>query len=372
MRKIIIIGAGVSGLYLANLLEKNGNYDYKILEKKSNLSIDQGYGVQLSVNGVKLLNNIGFKSLAIHDLNFPRNVNFYDAKNCKFIAGIKISKFNYKDAFYTTLKRSVLIDFLLKKIPKEKILFNSDIESIEQNSSFKVNFKSKKNETADYLAICDGVFSKTKDMVIHNKNKIKFFKSVALRGTLDNIVSSDISLYLGPNFHFVIYPVNQNNESNFVAIIREKNFNKINTMDKNELKENFLNLIFKKSEYNLKNNLKNISLYPVYVSKKFITPQNNKIFLAGDALYTYPPSFAQGASQSIETSNDIYKNLVFGENNYYKNIELNISKLKSRSYFNHFAFHVSNPIIVFTRNLFLKYLTKNNLFLDSYLGKIYK
>ena len=31
MKKILIIGAGISGLYLANLLEKNGNYDNKIL-----------------------------------------------------------------------------------------------------------------------------------------------------------------------------------------------------------------------------------------------------------------------------------------------------------------------------------------------------
>ena len=35
MKKILIIGAGISGLYLANLLEKNGNYDYKILEKNN-------------------------------------------------------------------------------------------------------------------------------------------------------------------------------------------------------------------------------------------------------------------------------------------------------------------------------------------------
>ena len=31
MKKIIIVGAGISGLYFANLLEINGNYDYKIL-----------------------------------------------------------------------------------------------------------------------------------------------------------------------------------------------------------------------------------------------------------------------------------------------------------------------------------------------------
>ena len=38
MKKIVIIGAGISGLYLANLLEKDSNYDYKIFEKSSKVA----------------------------------------------------------------------------------------------------------------------------------------------------------------------------------------------------------------------------------------------------------------------------------------------------------------------------------------------
>ena len=33
MKKIAIIGGGISGLYFANLLEKNKKYNYKILEE---------------------------------------------------------------------------------------------------------------------------------------------------------------------------------------------------------------------------------------------------------------------------------------------------------------------------------------------------
>ena len=35
MKKIAIIGGGISGLYFANLLQKNQNYQYKVFEKKS-------------------------------------------------------------------------------------------------------------------------------------------------------------------------------------------------------------------------------------------------------------------------------------------------------------------------------------------------
>ena len=35
------------------------------------------------------------------------------------------------------------------------------------------------------------------------------------------------------------------------------------------------------------------------------------------------------------------------------------------------AFHLSNPVNIYFRNLFLKYLSKNKNFLENYLGKVY-
>ena len=63
MKKIGIIGAGLSGLYIANLFKKNPKYQISIFDKKNSLNFDEGYGLQLSVNSVKLLNEIGFNKL---------------------------------------------------------------------------------------------------------------------------------------------------------------------------------------------------------------------------------------------------------------------------------------------------------------------
>ena len=57
--------------------------------------------------------------------------------------------------------------------------------------------------------------------------------------------------------------------------------------------------------------------------------------------------------------------------NYYKTRILKTKQINSRSSFNHFAFHLSNPLNVFFRDIFLKYLSKNKNFLENYLGKIY-
>ena len=60
MKKIAIIGAGISGLFLANLFKKNSNYEVTIYEKNNSIELDEGYGIQLSTNSIKLLNEIGF------------------------------------------------------------------------------------------------------------------------------------------------------------------------------------------------------------------------------------------------------------------------------------------------------------------------
>jgi salicylate hydroxylase len=47
MKSIAIVGSGISGLFLANLLEKNTSFSYKIFEKKPSLDLIDGYVIQL-------------------------------------------------------------------------------------------------------------------------------------------------------------------------------------------------------------------------------------------------------------------------------------------------------------------------------------
>jgi salicylate hydroxylase len=376
MKKIAIIGGGISGLYFANLLEKYQKHEYKIFEKKSNFKLDDGYGIQLSVNSIKLLNEIGFKKIEVNQIFFPKKVNFYDAKSCKKISDIDISKFNYENNHYTTLKRSTLLNFLLKNIPANNIIHNCELDNINYEDKISLSFSNSHSERFDYLLVSDGVFSKSKSVIFQEKTSPKYFNSVALRGDVKNIESSNISVYLGSNFHFVIYPINQNKEFNFISIIR-KNLKKEQIVDKNYFENNkflqsLVNEISSKTSFNLKDKIENTKSFPIFISDKFQKPENRNIFLSGDALYAFPPSFAQGASQSIEASKEVYEEIENNTNNYYQKRYEKINSVNSRSILNHFAFHLSNPLTVFTRNIVLKYLTKNKKFLENYLGKIYK
>ena len=382
MKKVVIIGGGISGLYIASLLRLNPNYEIAIYEKNNSVNLEKGYGIQLSVNSIKLLNKIGFQKVSLKEKFFPNRVNFYSLKNKDKICDLDISTFNDFEAKYTTLQRFTLIDFLKKKLPNNLINYNKKVIEVQNISEIiKVIFEDKSSIECDYLIISDGIFSQTKSLILNKKNKPKYFNSIAVRGTIDkndlqNIDHNNISLYLGSNLHLVVYPVNKNGQFNFVTILR-KSLNSIELADyslhnSKEFVSSALLEISKQIDSNIIENLKDIKCFPIFVSTEISLPKNKNTFLIGDAFFAFPPTFAQGASQSIEAAHELYKNFE-NENNQFNKERIKRTKMIDRkSRLNYFAFHLSNSMMITIRNLLMKYLFKNNKFIKSYLGKIYK
>ena len=57
-KKIAIIGAGIAGLTLANLIKKYTDHGFMVYERDDSLSLEEGYGIQLATNSIKILNQI--------------------------------------------------------------------------------------------------------------------------------------------------------------------------------------------------------------------------------------------------------------------------------------------------------------------------
>ena len=379
MKKVAIIGAGISGLFIANLFKKNSNYQIQIYEKNNSINLEQGYGIQLSVNSVKLLNHIEFNKFQ-NDKKFnPDKINFYSIKNLNKICDLNISDFNSEDCKYTTLKRSDLINFLKKNL-ENLIKTNHSISKINQeDKKIKITFQNNEIFECDYLIISDGVFSKSKKLISNNKTQPRYNNTLAIRGTLPvttKIDCKNISLFLGHNFHHVIYPVNSNGDLNFIAIMKyklsseeQKNFSLFN--DHSFIKKILENVPSESKEF--LNNIKELKIFPVFVSDDFFKIKDNNIHLIGDAFFAFPPSFAQGASQSIEGAYELFESIENNTESDFFNNRVNKTKMvNNRSKLNQFAFHLSNPLMICLRNFFLKKLVKNKKFLESYLGKIYK
>ena len=382
MKKIAIIGGGISGLYIASLFRQSTKYEIMVFEKNNSVNLEKGYGIQLSVNSIKLLNKIGFKNISFNEKFFPNKVNFYSLRNKNKICDLDISAFNDTDDKYTTLQRFTLMNFLKNKLPSNLINYNKKVLEIKNVSEIiKVIFEDNSSIECDYLIISDGVFSKTRSLITNREIKPNYFNSIAVRGNIDqndlkNIEHNNISLFLGSNLHSAVYPVNKNGQFNFVAILR-KNLNSQELVDyslfnSKEFISSALSEISKQMDSNIINNLKDIKCLPIFVSTGIPQPKNKNTFLIGDAFFTFPPTFAQGASQSIEVAYELYRNFENEDNQFNKERIKRTKMINRKSRFNYFAFHISNPLVCFVRNLLMRYLVKNNKFINSYFGKIYK
>ena len=380
MKRIAIIGAGISGLFIANLFKKNLNYQITVYEKNNSIILEEGYGVQLSVNSIKLLNEIGFKKLQNDEKFTPKKINFYSGKSFDKICELDISDFNSEACKYTTLKRSSLINFLKRDLG-DLIKTGYNISKIDQNEKcIKLSFENSETNECDYLIISDGVFSKSKSLISNDLPKAKYNDTLAIRGILtksfENFDKKNISLFLDSNFHQVIYPTSPSGDLNYIAIMKyhlstEEQKNYLLFSDNSFIKK-VLEKIPSKHKVFLEN-IKELKMFPVFVSNNFYKIQNNNIHLIGDAFFAFPPSFAQGASQSIESAYELFKNIENNtESNFFKNRVNKTKMVNIRSKFNQFAFHLSNPLTIFFRNIFLKRLVKNKKFLESYLGKVYR
>ena len=374
-KKIAIIGAGIAGLTLANLLKKHTDHEFMVYEREESLSLEEGYGIQLATNSIKILNQINFDKINNEKIFHPKTIDFYNIQNKK-ICDLNLSKFNSPEAKYTTLQRSTLIEFLKEDIYTQHLRFGKKMKEVsELKDKVLIKFDDNTNDLVDFVIAADGIFSNTRSFFETKKNEPRFKKAIAARVILKSksefdINEENISLMLGSNSHIVLYPINKKKELNMVCIIRCKKY------EPDNVKQLVQEIVLKQNP-KLKNIFENeIKTWPLYFTPKIIPSSNKKVFYIGDAFNGFLPTLAQGAGQSIESAFEIFnlltKDKLDKENNYFEIRSKRAKIIRSRSNFNFYAFHFSSKIIQNVRNLFLKFLVKRKFFVKRYLGKVYK
>ena len=347
---IAIIGAGISGLTLGIVLKKQ-NIPCIIFEKFPSIS-EYGAGISISRNGQKVLKEIEILDKLKLISGNPKNA--YFISNNKEITSFAID--------HVTTSRKVLHSILLEKYLElnGEIKFDHQLINID-NQKKLLSFSNSENFHVDHIAACDGIKSICRNLL--SKDKLDpVYSGYSVWRSIINEKQNDVRFYLGPNFHVVTYPVDDNKTSFVGAFKRLKSTEESwRTLGNyHELRSDIPGYILDKYP-SIKHN-KEIFKWGVYTRTDMGNMYMDNITFLGDAAHPIVPFMGQGGCLAIEDSYIFgkllikYRNDIKKSQSIYHDIRYSrVKKIRDDS-LNQATFnHLKNPLLIYIRNLLMKY-----------------
>ena len=347
---IAIVGAGISGLALGIILQRN-RIPCVIFEKSEKIN-EYGAGISISPNGLVVLKNLD----VLNDLKLlsrrPESAIFFSNNN----------KINQISVDVLTTTRKSLYKVLLDKFYalNGEIHFSHEVEDVDKETK-TLKFNNKKSIHFEHIIACDGIRSLCQKKVSFKFNEPKYSGYYVWR-TLFPSDQTNIHFHLGSNFHVVSYPVDSQ-RSSLVAAIKSNNQLNESWKQKGSI-QNLISEIPASILRNYPSLMDNDGVYKwgVFLRSNVKNLFDNNITYVGDAAHPIVPFIGQGACLALEDSyvlgNLISKhqnNLIIAQTKYH---QLRIKRVRSiyRKSLNQGRLnHLKNPFLVFLRNMLMKY-----------------
>ena len=347
---IAIVGAGISGLALACILKK-AKIPVVVFEKSKQVS-DYGAGISLSPNGMRVLKELDIFNEVVSVSANPNQATFFSGNK----------KINSFDVDVITTSRQVLYKSLYEKYKflNGEILFDHDLSNLDC-INLKVSFTNSKEYKIAHIAACDGIKS-----LCRQTNEIEsepIYSGYSVWRAVLKKSQKEIKTFLGPNHHIVTYPIS-NSKISFVAAIKtskqyKESWRTVGTF--NELKEDLG--ISNSNFYSFINEDTSLFKWGVYIRPLIKNLKYNNLTLLGDAAHPIVPFLGQGGCLALEDAY-IFGNLLIKHNSDFdkaQNVYESVRKKRIKTVMNlslrqGYLNHISNPVIVFLRNLVMRYM----------------
>lgn len=386
-KKIIIVGAGIAGLTLANFLKKNNFNNFRVYERFEK-KLSRPTGIQLTPNAVRILDFLDSRFFLNNNFNRINylNINAVNSKNFSAKSDLRINLQSIvSDKMpYLTCDRNILMKFLEKNLSSKEIFYNRQVvQTIKDHNIIRVKFNDGSEDYCDLLVSADGMFSNSRldNNIITNTN---FY---AYRGVLKNFYSKYslendvIHLWLSGNKHLVTYYISNHNDLSFTGISKSSQKTKLTNDHINYSipfsADEFRSLFFSENKIlrEMLDTIHEVYRWPIFSLKKRVFYRDNQIFI-GDSSHGTVPFQAQGAALAIEDSYVLYEQIIKNITNnlgvfYFNKRNKRVRRIILRSHLNVFLFHLKNPFFLLLRGIIFKVIEKSFLAKKIIFGWIF-
>jgi len=307
-RPVLIVGGGIGGLTTALALAAHGVRAH-VLEKASEFG-EIGAGLQLAPNAMHVLDRLGLLPEIAKHAVFPSRLVWMDA-----LLGERITAVDLGDAFrrrygqpYVVMHRSDLLAVLLAACQAQPLIGLEADRAVVAIEDLGDGARARCADGAVYdtglLIGADGLRSTVRGLIADDQPVCSQY--VAYRGTLpiaqmsshaglDNVV-----MWVGPQMHFVQYPVRRGELYNQVAVFRSQHYRP--DSDEWGTVEEFDAHYAQTCAYvrDCAKLMWRDKRWPMYDRKPIPSWSRGRVVLMGDAAHPMLQYAAQGACQAIE------------------------------------------------------------------------
>ncbi len=295
MDNISIIGAGIGGLALGNIL-KSHQFDFTIYESAPEIK-PVGAGIMMAVNAMQIFDRLGLKEKIENAGNKVHGISITD-EFLKPITKTSILALEKKyNSCNVAIHRAELQKILAENIGYQYIKLNHSLSRIEKKQDYSLHFENGTQTESKIIFGADGIHSKIRNQILKT-GSIRDAGQKCWRGILEFDLPEELN-------HEAIEMWGKGKRFGFVKISEKKVYwyalvNKKENKQYMNLSDNFADfhrLVLDILEATLK---ENIILNDIIDLAPIPSWHSENLCLIGDAAHTTTPNMGQGACQAIE------------------------------------------------------------------------
>ncbi|MCP5087765.1 MAG: FAD-dependent oxidoreductase [Rhodobacteraceae bacterium] len=221
-KTVAVIGAGIAGLAAALALARKGA-EVTVFEQAAELN-EVGAGLQISANGIRVLQAFGLDPLTGNAGNMPSGVEIRDFATDRKTVAVALNRAASEP--YIQYHRADLLNLLADACYSAGVDIRLNAQaSVNNCHQGTVVFGGNSRSSAEFDVVvgADGVRSRARRTHLAGDDPV-FSGQVAWRALIpaadlpSRAAVSGTRLYLGPNRHLVIYPLRDRSVINIVAV----------------------------------------------------------------------------------------------------------------------------------------------------------